>query len=249
LVSIDIPKPILEIFRENPIGTAAICNGFAALGSLYEDGDTLRIGSRLTIHEEEDVWAKLHLPLLLFTIIAGAEPILGGMRRTLGREGRKQGVTQWVEEDFTYVEQMLSRICLCTTGGLGLTAEFPLSEGAISAVAGHRKTALWQLLGEQPHPELGGGLFCLLQLPHRIEDEDRLNRICAELNKMEMTAHDMPPHFGAWCPSQRTRGPAYVSFLPNALHSVPGIALNFSIWAMHRAQWANAMMAALGVRV
>jgi hypothetical protein len=34
----------------------------------------------------------------------------------------------------------------------------------------------------------------------------------------------------------------YVAFLPNALHSSRGIALNMSIWAMTRAQIADAML-------
>jgi hypothetical protein len=116
-------------------------------------------------------------------------------------------------------------------------------------MSGHRRTALWRLLGDQPHPESGGGLFCQLQLPYEIADKKRLERICADLNRMEMAAHDLPPHFGAWCPGNKIIVPAYVSFLPNALHSVPGIATNFSIWAAHRAEWATAMMPSMGVRL
>jgi hypothetical protein len=41
--------------------------------------------------------------------------------------------------------------------------------------------------------------------------------------------------------------PAYVSFLPNSLHSIEGIATNFSIWAFHRARWANAILSSLDV--
>lgn len=64
---------------------------------------------------------------------------------------------------------------------------------------------------------------------------------------MEMAAHDLPPHFGACCPGRLGNNPAYVSFLPNALYSAPGIAVNASLWAMNRAQWASAMLAAMGV--
>ncbi len=247
-LTIDLPKPVLALFKDDPAAAAAMCNGFAALGAVYQEGDVLRIGSRLTIYEAEDAWRSLHLPLLLFTIILGAEPILGGLRRSFGQEGSKREETEWTEEDFAQVERALSRMCVCTTGDLGLTAEFALGEDAVSAAAGHRKTALWRLLGEQPHPEVGGGLFCLLQLPHQVADEKRLHNICNELNRMEMAAHDLPPHFGAWCPGRSINSPAYVSFLPNALHRVSGIALNASIWAAHRARWANAMMASFGLR-
>ena len=49
------------------------------------------VGSRLTIYEAEDAWRTLHLPLILFTIIGGAEAILGGMRRTFSNEGDTDG--------------------------------------------------------------------------------------------------------------------------------------------------------------
>jgi hypothetical protein len=39
-----------------------------------------------------------------------------------------------------------------------------------------------------------------------------------------------------------------VTFVPNALHPASGIAVNAAFWAMTRAQWANAMLASLGVR-
>ena len=69
-----------------------------------------------------------------------------------------------------------------------------------------------------------------------------------ELNRMEMAPHDLPPHFGAWCRGNLQNNPAYVSFLPNAFHSVEGIALNASLWALNRAQWADAMLVASGAR-
>jgi hypothetical protein len=38
--------------------------------------------------------------------------------------------------------------------------------------------------------------------------------------------------------------PAYVSFLPNALHdAAPGITVNMALWASARAQWANITLA------
>ena len=64
---------------------------------------------------------------------------------------------------------------------------------------------------------------------------------------MKMAECDSPPHFGAWCEGRLGGNTAYVSFLPNALYSVNGIALNASIWALHRAQWANRVLASMGV--
>lgn len=244
----ELPKPLLEIFKGKEAEVAANFNAFAALGALTPERGNVFIGSRLTIYDAEDAWRTLHLPLLMFTTICGSEAILGGIRRTLTGESQRGGASQWTEGDMTEVERLLSDLCVCTTGGLGLTAEFGLSEGAVSAAMGDHKTALFQLMADQPHPELGGGLFCLLQMPHQLQDEKRLQQVCAQLNNMEMTAHDLPPHFGAWCPGRMGGNPAYVTFFPNALHSVSGIAANAAFWAMNRAQWANAMLASLGAR-
>lgn len=245
----ELPSPLLSLFQRTTPETTAAFNAFAALGALYSEKDVVRIGSRLTIYEEEDSWTTLHLPLLLYSTICGTEAILGGIRLTLTGGEPEPGRSAWTEHDVEQVQAYLSRISVCTTGGVGLTAEFGLASDAISAAAGDHETALFQLMGDQPHPELGGGLFCLLQMPHQIEDQSRLNTVCLQLNKMEMAAHDLPPHFGAWCPGRLGNNPSYVSFLPNPMHRVPGIAVNFSFWAFNRAQWANAMLASLGERL
>lgn len=244
----ELPKPLLALFHGRVPDTTAAFNAFAALGALYSDRDVVHIGSRLTIYEEEDSWQSLHLPLLLFTTICGTEAILGGIRRTMTGGNTNQSASDWTEDDFDQAQSYFSRMSVCTTGGLGLTAEFGLVADAVSVAAGDHKTALFQLMADQPHPELGGGLFCLLQMPHQIVDQARLQKICLLLNNMEMAAQDLPPHFGAWCPGRLGDNPSYVSFLPNPLHGVPGIAVNMGFWAANRAQWANAMLASLGVR-
>jgi hypothetical protein len=168
------------------------------------------------------------------------------MRRTFGGQPPRGGDSEWSEQDFEQVQSYLSRICLCTKGSSGLTAEFSLAAGVVSAVAENRETALFQLLSDQPHPELGGGLFCLLQMPQRIGDPKKLQNICAHLNQLEMEATDLPPHFGAWCERKLGGNPAYVSFLPNSLHNVSGIALNTAFWAANRANRANRMLVSMG---
>jgi len=96
---------------------------------------------------------------------------------------------------------------------------------------------------------LGVLLNDLLQMPHQVNDEQQLKQICTQLNNMEMAARDLPPHFGAWCPGKILNNPAYVSFYPNALHSIPGIAVNTASWARFRAQLANEKLASLGVEL
>jgi hypothetical protein len=69
-----------------------------------------------------------------------------------------------------------------------------------------------------------------------------------QLNKMEISAHVLPPHFGEWCPGKLENNIDHSSFYPNALYPETGIGINVAFWALNRAQWANAMLASLGVR-
>lgn len=243
-----LPARLLPLFQQDVASTVADFNSLAALGALYQDGGNVHIGSRLTIYDGDNAWGTLHLPLLGYTTICGSEAFLGGLRRTLSGEGHRGGTSKWNARDFEQVAGYLSRVSLCTHDSRGLTAEFALTDGAVSAAAGDRGTALFQINAVQPHPELGGGLFCLLQMPHQVPDKKLLARLCLRLNALEMAPRDLPPHFGAWCPGRMGTNPAYVCFLPNVLHSVPGIATNVAFWAMHRAQWAHAELAASRIR-
>lgn len=242
-VTTRLPPIAKELFKE-PEATVA-WNAFAALGGLFWDRGHVYLGSRLTIYKSEDAWQALHLPLLLFTIILGTQPILGAMKRAITKEGpREKTRSKWTENDLEQVKMHISPMSLSTTGGRQLTAEFGLSEGAVSASAGDR-TALFQEMVDQPHPEVGGGLLCLLQMPHQLKDESDLKRVCIQLNKIEMAALDLPPHFGAWCEGRNGNNLAYISFLPNALHSASGIAVNAAFWAKARAEWAEDILASL----
>jgi hypothetical protein len=241
-----LPPALTALFEDKAAGCATF-NSFAALGALTSDGGDVHIGSRLTLYEPETAWPDLHLPLLLFTTIGGPEATFGAIRRLLSNGRHRSGRSKWTVQDLAQVEGLLSELCVCTTGGLGLTAEFGLTPDALSAAAADGATALFELMADQPHPELGGGLLCLLQMPHQARDEQQLQQVCLQLNNLEMAAQDLPPHFGAWCPGRLGRNPAYVSFLPNALHAASGIAVNASLWAMSRAQWADTVLPALGV--
>ena len=86
------------------------------------------------------------------------------------------------------------------------------------------------------------------QLPHKLPGDRKLQEACASLNLLEMSAFDLPPHFGAWCPGRMGTSLAYVSFLPNALHAVPNIAMNMTMWGIHRAEWASRQLEGMGYR-
>lgn len=243
-VKTELPSELSELFAKPAL--VSMVNSMATLGAVTSEKGKHFVGSRLTVYDGDDAW-KIQFGLILFSVIAAADTIMGVTRKMLTDElPREAEPSAWVEQDFEFAKSYLSRICVCTTGGLGLTAEFGIREGEISAAAGHHYTALWQMRADQPHPEMGGGLFCLLNMPHAIPDNDKLDKVVSELNRLEMHGNDLPPHFGAWCRGKRDN-PAYVSFLPNALHSSDGIAVNMSFWALNRAQIADAMLRTMGV--
>ena len=246
-IKTEVPRGVADAFFTD-LGLVARYNALATSGALTVEKDLYFIGSRLTIYEQENAW-NLHFGILLFTIIGAADSFLGAVRRVFTKEKPLNGTSVWTEQDFGLVKSYLSKICVCTTGGLGLTAEFSLRSGKGSIMADDRHTALWRIFADQPHPALGGGLFCLLELPHRIDDESRIERILNQLNQMEMAPEDLPPHFGAWCQGNLDNNPAYVAFFPNVMHGLDGIALNVSNWALYRAERADAALASLGVQL
>lgn len=212
-------------------------NGFAALGALAKDDEGYCVESRLTIFRDDNAW-NIHLHLLVAAVQCSADAVLQGLRNALSGQPAAKGLrSQWTPADLAQVKQWLDGISFCNADGLGLTAEFGLAPGAVSAGQGHT-TALWQMRIDQPHPALGGGLFCVLTLPQTFDDPKQLQTALWVLNEMELVEGPGVPHFGAWCASHNGKHPAYVSFLPNFLHAVPGIAVNFAIWASHRASAA-----------
>lgn len=241
-----LPDALRPMFAKPSITSPL--NSMATLGALTVGRNDVYIGSRLTMYENEQAW-NMQFPLVLFSVIVAGDTLLGAIRKTITGEAGRDGESDWNGRDFDQVEQRLSQLCVCNAGDDGLTAEFGIRDGAVSAAAGHHHTALWQLIADERHPEMGGGLFCLLQMPHQVQDEDRLDQVIVRLNQMEMEPHDLVPHFGAWCRGRLGNNPAYASFLPNAMHKVSGIAVNMSYWALHRTQWADAMLATMGVRV
>ncbi len=244
-VTTEFPSELAESVQEQGQEFASALNAMSSLGAITEQGGRLSVGARLTMFEGEDSWGTLQFPLLGFSVLGGAAAIFGGFARVLEGGSPPRGRSSWTDGDLKRVHQMMSRACACSVGG-GFTAEFPLQDGAYSAALGHRSTALFQILLDEPHPVHGRGLFCLLQFPTRLPTEAAVHEVCAKLNRLEMSAVDAPPHFGAWCPGRKGTNVSYVQFFPNALHSVSGLPLNAAIWAMARAQWGAERLREMG---
>ena len=231
----------------SPPDDDALCalNQSAALAAAMSEHERLYACARLTIYRGERAWHDLQLPLLVATVLDGMRAF--GLHPGRPAPARPDADCAWTPEDLCAAAAVLSRMSFCTHDTSGLTAEFPLAEGELSAVAGDARTAMLCMVADRPHPVLGGGLECELQMPHQVEDRARLERLCNQLNRMEMARLHLPPHFGAWRPGTQLNNPIYVCFLPDSLHAIPGIALNAGVWAAHRARWASVVLAALGV--
>ena len=94
------------------------------------------------------------------SVIAGPDTILGAVHKTVPQAApREAEPSEWTEEDFAFVKSYLSRACACTTGGLGLTVEFGLRAGEVSARYGDHYTALWEIKADKPHPEIEWSLL------------------------------------------------------------------------------------------
>ncbi len=167
------------------------------------------------------------------------------MRVSLGMEEVKTSPSLWGQRDFEKVASQLSRFFVCVTEGDALTAEIGVVGGAVHSTLGHA-TALWQVEADT-QPYLGGGLSCRLSLPHRVPNSEKLELILLALNKAEMAARDLAPHFGAWTMGPTEDNLVYCSFLSNVLHANAGVAMNMSVWAIARARWAHGVLTSIGI--
>jgi hypothetical protein len=237
-IKTEVPPDLTAYFSDGRL--VAEANALPTLGALTHDKERWFIGSRLTVFREENSWDR-EISLVLLSTMGAAKSILGALGRTVRNEKPEEAASAWTDEDFDLVHSLLSRFCVYKTG-VGLAAEFALEGGRVDAAFARPGTALWQLRADTSHPDIGGGLLCTLRLPHSLHN---VGQIANQLNRMEMASNNLVPHFGAWC-GNKNAGLAYVTFLPNELHSVHGIAVIASLWALQRAEWANVVLSSVG---
>jgi hypothetical protein len=244
-------RAVIRIFTALPARYAqrydaemiAFANRFASLGAFTVTDGISFIGSRLTVYRADADWAW-QLPVAVVAAAASVDAITGAMQRYLNKEQPQAGSSAWTDPDLDVVEAELSKTCACTRNSSGLAAEFSLKGATPAADATGTGTAYWELLRAPTHSELGGGLLCLLQLSHRLGDAPKRHAALNLLNVSEMNSPGLPPHIGAWCEGKGGDNFAYVSFLPNILHDVPGIAVQASRWARSRAEAVVGLLAA-----
>ena len=117
---------------------------------------------------------------------------------------------QWTERVFARWTRSLTDV-RAHYRGLGPYGGVGLKKGAVRAALGH-ETALCQLIADQA-PGTGRWVVLLRQMPHRLADAHRLKKLRLHLKNLEMSAHDLPLHFGAYSSraSWTTIWPASVS--------------------------------------
>lgn len=230
-------------------GLLCAVNMAASNGALTVDSDgKLRIRSRMSLFSGEprevlDVYvgiiflgSMIHTNAVQASIvdawhlpISKAEPL---------PDSDLDGV--WGAASFERTLSMMRKAGIFANGGdaLGLTAEFPWDPGAFSAVEtliGKRRKRTSLLRMEcMEHPNLGKGLFCRLDLPLDLKDDEAF-RLAIELNKMEFTAADWPPFLGAWTSKLGSGRPTFVSFWPNCFAKIINLEL-MATWLAARAQ-------------
>jgi len=228
----------------------SIANRFASLGAVTVSDSGARVESRLSVLAgDESVWESLHLPLLAETLRYAAQGPLATLGRARETDEVGSTISAWTDDDFGQMERCLSLVSPCFADGSGFSAEFNLVDLFGDATDDPGMIACFRADTTKPHPELGAGLSCTLEMQHRAESEHQLHQLCARLNALEMAARDLPPHFGAWTKGRHGTNPAYVSFYPNSMHSIPRLGVNAAFWALSRARWASDMLPSIGLTV
>jgi hypothetical protein len=162
----------------------------------------------------------------------GQRPLQDDMLNLIETHYRPAGASQsrWIgSAEFAEAQKVLTRGgVLANAGTTGLSAE----------VAFDQDTALITARTDTPHPQLGHGLFLMLQLP-KSSHEAAVAALAAELNRAEAGLFTRAHFIGSWCagPVGDHFLPTFVCFIPNALHR-PGLITHLLPVMVIRARWA-----------
>lgn len=249
-VSAVAPAVVQGAFKGRELSNLSYANTFSAYGSVFLEHGLVKFGACMSVFEEDgsDIWETVYLPLLVSAVRYGMHGILYGVGNTSRRKLESiddSKSSRWSESDFRLLSEEFKERFACSFGSSGLSLEIPIARGAISASLGHKDTALLRMMTGRPHPALGFGVLCVLNIPIQISDEDSLGKSCFYLNIKQMEPNELPPHFGAWSPGIGGT-PTYISFLHNSLYEIPGLTRHFTEWAATRAEWATEVLSGIG---
>ncbi|MDQ5908368.1 MAG: hypothetical protein QG599_459 [Pseudomonadota bacterium] len=229
---------------------------FASLaGPIYDPATgSVALHSLLRVHDDTRPWLTRLLSLAAVLQISEARRLAPELARLLGAEVAVSGPpergirpvademtgvvpqliapqgcapSRWLAAEFLDIrDQYLQQppALLATGDGAGLTVEFPWDD---------THTALLQIMGDQPHPEYGNGLFVLQSFPVGEIDEAAGQRLALRLNAVELAEEPAGYGLGSYCYQRNLLH--FVSFFPNFAYR-PGLLPNLYYAAAQRAQ-------------
>jgi hypothetical protein len=122
----------------------------------------------------------------------------------LGQQPCKWSATEFQDAVDKYMQQPPS--LGASAGGLGCTVEFPYGDGS----------SLCRMMGDQPHPRYGNGLFLLQSFPVSSMSDAEGGRLALSLNATELAEKPSGYGFGSYV--YRDGSIHFSSFLPNAAY-------------------------------
>jgi len=133
---------------------------------------------------------------------------------------------RWTAQEFqSAVDEYMNKppSLMGSAGGLGLTVEFP--HGG--------ESSLFRVLGDQPHPRYGNGLFMLQSFPLAEQSDASGARMALAMNATELGSKPSGYGFGSY--AFRDNMIHFTSFIPNAAYR-PGLLPNIYFAAAERAR-------------
>lgn len=226
---VDLTDQAAEDICTGPMQTAALA------GPVYDpEVRRLSLCSLALVHDENAQWMRVLLSAAAATQLTeamllgpglaeqlGGEPAVSahpdsGLRdtpdeialaaRVFAEDGQQP--CKWQAEDFEEAVQhhMMQPPSLgASSGGNGLTVEFPYAEGS----------SLCQIGGEHPHPLYGSGLLILQRFPFSAGSPANGARLALALNADDLSIHPAGYGFGSY--TYRDNMICFNAFIPHSL--------------------------------
>lgn len=242
----EVRTELQEDFQEFSGQILAHFNSMASLGAVLREPDTGRVVvyTRCPIYVGDDDVLGHYGLLLHAAAMAHDDQVIAGVCAGTGREVpehlirpiRGAGVpAPWGLEDFAAWAARLHQLRLpATASAESLMASLPWPADTGFPACGERSGILLLLDTRIPHPVLGSGLHCRLELPVAVEEAAGVELV-NRLNLIERRSLAAGPGFGAWCPVPGAPRLAWVSFLPD-MPKPPGLLDTLVAGMLLRAQ-------------
>ena len=227
---LDLTDQALDDVNTGPMRTAVMC------GPVYDpDSRCLSLCSLALVHDENASWMRVLLSGAAAMQLTEALLLGPGLAEQLGGEHAtsahpEQGLRhepdamafvargfvqegqepcRWPAADFDDAVQqyMMQPPSLgASSGGSGLTVEFPYGEGS----------SLCQINGDQPHPIYGQGLLVVQRFPFPAGSEKEGAELAMSLNRDDLTVYPAGYGFGSYLYADNMI--CFVAFIPNSFH-------------------------------